>query len=163
MLRAFLAALLVCGFLPQAQAQSLQRIDIVSAGIVKLGKIKTIDNPSLSTESRTESNATLVRRTTTIPGRKDTVFGAEAEFIGSPKGRKVEVRIVWRYPEPGLRNPATGKTTLVDEYSQARVIGERAWFYWNLAEEWTLVPGEWKFEIWQGDRKLATQNFLLQD
>lgn len=44
---------------------------------------------------------------------------------------------------------------------QAR-IGETSYASYTLEDAFELVPGDWVFEIWQGNRKLATQAFRVE-
>jgi hypothetical protein len=88
-------------------------------------------------------------------------FGLDVFIHGSPKGKLVPFRIIWRYPPPGLRNPDTGKTKLTDDYIDEQTLGEKTTFNWTLGSAWTRVPGTWTFEIWYEGRKLATQSFTL--
>jgi hypothetical protein len=33
---------------------------------------------------------------------------------------------------------------------------------YRLTDRWEVVPGVWTLEIWDGDRKLLNQDFLLK-
>ena len=154
------ALLLVCG-VAAAQAQRIEAVDILAAGIYEPGKLKTIEDPSISTGERHEAVATLKKRTTVIPARNNTSFGVTVMIYGRPHGKVVPVRIVWHYPEPGLHNPDTGITKRVDDYIERKALGEETKFYWVLGDDWVLVPGEWTIEIYDQDRLLASQSFTL--
>jgi Domain of unknown function (DUF3859) len=157
-----LATLLGVGSVTPATAQvHVDGIDVVRTGIYKLGKYKEIKNPAISTGQRYEAPATLLRRTTIIPAKTGTTFGLDIMIRGRPRGRLVPFRIVWRYPEPGLRNPDTGKVKLVDDYIDEKNLGHETSFMWSLGADWTAVPGRWTFEIWYEGRMLATQSFTL--
>jgi Domain of unknown function (DUF3859) len=162
-MRIFLAVLLVMGGLSAAQAQKVKvyGADVLRTGIYKMGKYKEIDNPDISTGHRYEAPATLLRRTTVIPAKQGIAFGLDLMIRGTPKGKVVPFRIVWRYPAPGLRNPDTGKVKFLDDYIDRKNLGEETQFYWSLGEAWTAVPGKWTFEIWYEGRMLATQSFTL--
>jgi hypothetical protein len=162
-MRILLVALLLIGGLTAAQAQKVKvyGVDILHTGIYKMGKYKEIDNPSISTGHRYEAPATLTRSTTIIPAQADTTFGLDLKIRGAPRGRLAPFRIVWRYPDPGLRNPDTGKVKFFDDYTDQKRLGEDTTFFWTLGEEWTTIPGRWTFEIWYEGRMLATQSFTL--
>ena len=161
-MRILLVALLLVVGVPAAQAQvRVEGVQVLRAGIYKMGKYKEIDNPDISTGHRYEAPATLTRRTTIIPAKVGTSFGVDIVIRGKPRGKLVPFRIVWRYPAPGLRNPKTGVAKLIDDYIDQKYLGEKTKFYWALGEEWTAVPGRWTFEIWYEGRKLATQDFTL--
>jgi Domain of unknown function (DUF3859) len=164
-MRVLLALLLATVGWSAAQAQSgrIDRIDALKPGIFVFGDTpKSIQDRSISTGQRTEAKEIRnVEVTTLIPARKDTVFGVEGMVVGSPNGASVPVRVVWRYPEPGLTNPDTGITKYLDDYTERRTIGQSVTYYWNLGSEWTLVPGVWTLELYQGERLLLTQRFTL--
>ena len=146
----------------QTQSGGLEGVDVIAAGIYKLGATKEIKDRTISTGQRTVANTTLVRRTTNIPAKPEMVFGIDIHILGKPAGRSVPLHIVWRYPQPGLKNPATGTAKLSDEYDETRKLDETTTYYWTLGPDWTLVPGEWVIEIWSSDKMLAKQTFQLQ-
>ena len=164
-MRVVIALLLSVAALCQAHAQSgyIERIDAQKPGIFVFdSKPQSINDRNISTGQRTETkNIRNVAITTLIPATEDTVFGIEGMIVGSPNGARVPVRVVWRYPAPGLRNPDTGVTKYVDDYTEPRTIGQSVTYYWTLGGEWTLVPGVWVLELYQGDRMLMSQKFHL--
>jgi hypothetical protein len=73
----------------------------------------------------------------------------------------VTIRKITLIPQPGIRNPKTGNTTVRNEYSFKRNIGETAFTNYTLEESWEVAPGTWTFELWAGNRKLASKSFNL--
>jgi len=145
-----------------AQAQTIAGVDILDAGLVSLVDPKTINDPTISTGTMTRSIGTITQSTTTIEAATDVVFGVKVRLRGSPDGRTVSYRVVWKYPEPGLRNPDTGISKRTDEISERQPLGmTKCCYYWTLGAEWTLVPGQWVIEFWDGKRLLASQAFTL--
>jgi hypothetical protein len=145
-----------------AQAQTITGIDILDAGTVKLNASTTIHDSSISTGTRTEATGSIARGTTTIEAAANVVFGVKARLHGRPNGRNVTYRVVWRYPEPGLRNPATGTVKFSDELPNTQPLGStKCCYYWTLGDDWTLVPGRWVIEFWDRDRMLASKAFTL--
>jgi len=71
------------------------------------------------------------------------------------------VRVIWRYPDPGLRNPDSGKTKFKDEYNDTVTLGTESTYYWSVGAEWQRVEGTWTFELWYRDRQLLKQNFEI--
>ena len=93
--------------------------------------------------------------------KADLIFGLEVRVTGKKRGESLPVKIIWRYPDPGLKNPQTGVAKFADQYVDDVTLGNTHTYYWTLGDEWTLVPGVWTFEMWDRDRKIATQNFTL--
>ena len=135
---------------------------VLHTGTYEVGKTKEIDDPNISLGHCYEADATLLHETTTITAKLNAAFGLEIMLEGTPRGKVVPVRIVWRYPDPGLQNPQTGKTKFVDDYMDRREIGKKSTLYWMLRQEWTLVPGTWIFELWYENRALVRQSFRLE-
>ena len=162
-MRILLVGLMVIFALSSAQAQvSVTGGKVLHTGTYKVGETKEIDDPSISSGHRYEADATLLQEATTITAKLNSVFGLDIMIEGSPRGKVIPVRIVWRYPDPGLHNPATGQTKFVDDYMDRREIGKKTTFYWLLGQEWALVPGTWIFELWYENRVLIRQNFKLE-
>ena len=163
-MRILLASLLILiGGLTVAQAQTrAEEGKVIRRGLYELGKLKTVDDPTISTGHRTEaSKTTFKEHTMRIEAAADVVFGLDVVVSGSPRGARLPVRVVWRYPDPGLRNPDTGKTKHKDEYEDAVRLGEEHTYYWSLGADWQQVPGTWTFELWNRDRRLVKQDFTV--
>jgi len=163
-MRTFLTVVFFLGGLSFAHAQTprIDRLDNIKPGVVSLSEAKTITDANISTGQRLEGGSPkIVSVSKNISIKLGTVFGVQVRIIGKQAGAKAPIRVIWRYQQPGLKNPITGKTKFSDEYTDSRPIGESPVFYWNLAEEWTLVPGTWTLELWQDDRKLLVQDFVL--
>ncbi len=164
-MRILLSILIAMAGLSCAQAQSPRiYLDQIQAGIFTVGKFTTVQDSNISTGKRsTASDVKLERVTNNIPAKLDTVFGVRFRIAGSPRNAKVPLTVIWRYPEPGIKNPATGTTKFVDKYISEKRVGEVATFYWNLSVDYVLVPGTWTLEIWQGERQLLAQDFALSE
>jgi hypothetical protein len=163
-MRAFLTVVCFLSALSFAHAQAprIDRLDNIKPGVVSISEVKTINDANISTGQRLEGGSPkIVSVSKDIAIKLGRVFGVQVRIIGKPAGVKAPIKVIWRYPEPGLKNPATGTTKFTDEYTDSRPIGESPVFYWNLAEEWTLVPGTWTLELWQDNRKLLVQDFVL--
>ena len=155
--------LMMCGFTAAHAQVKVDGADVVERGLYKIEKVEAIKDAAISAGQRTEAEEVkLVESAWRIQAKKDIVIGLKVKLSGRPHGRIVPLRVVWRYPEPGLRNPNTGTTMFRDEYvdSKSRIGGTRI-FYWSMSEEWTLVPGTWTFELWHNDRLLVKQDFAL--
>jgi hypothetical protein len=143
-----------------AQSVRVTGARVIAAGIYELtantenGGTK---DKSISTGQRYHIPVRLVRATTTIPLRDKAVFGATFDISGSPKGATAVLRVVWRYPSPGING------RLVDELSTTATIGHRdgSSQTWILGKASGLPIGVWTLELWDGSRLLATQQFTL--
>jgi len=145
-----------------ANAQVAQRVDITEYGVYTMQTEKGTVAPGTAAGSIDEvSNVDLVQTTTVVPAQLGTAFGFRYKITGPPKAT-VTLKNVTRVPAPGMRNPQTGNVTLTDTFYQDRnTVGE---FYrlFRFMELWEIVPGLWTLEIWEGDRALVSQGFLVK-
>jgi hypothetical protein len=144
-----------------APAVRIDRIEIVEKGLYRVEVKEQVEDPNvLSGHRYIHSKGELTESTSTIPAVSGTQFGFRYLVNGEPKGAKVAIRIVARYPEGGRQNPNTGKVALKDEFPQTATIGGPPnFFFFNM--KWGMVPGVWTIEVWCQDRKLAEQKFTL--
>lgn len=140
----------------------IDRIQILDAGIMKaVGEPKPIKNKDISTGTIVEGRTKVVEKTSIIPAKLLTTFGVAVKIFGKEDGARAKLRVLWTYPEPGIKNPATGIGKTEDAYDDVRIIGEHAEYFWSLGQEYSLVLGKWTLELWQGDRRLLRQTFTL--
>lgn len=155
-------ALAMLGGAALAQAVKVERIEVTRPGTYQIEVGKPIPDAGVATGNRVEATAYKnVKVGAGVEAKKGNVIGAELTIVGSPRRGKVPLRMVWRYPAPGLTNPETKATRTSDEYSDTQLIGEKFPVFWGLTQDWHLVPGTWTLEVFQGDRKLVTQEFQL--
>jgi hypothetical protein len=163
-MRGFLSLLaLIAGLsCAQAQAPHVDRLDSVRAGIFSYDKLTASEGKDISTGKFVAASGLRIKQVTrNIPAELKTVFGIELRVVGSPNGKKAPITILWRYPDPGIKNPDTGTTKFFDEYVSYETIGKMTTFYWTLGNDYVLIPGKWVIELRQGDRKLLAQEFIL--
>jgi hypothetical protein len=140
---------------------TVQRIDITEFGIYSTSTQSKL--PSAGTASGTvdqESNIALVQSTTTVPARLGVEFGFRYKIVG-PNPGAVNLKNVTIIPQPGIRNPATGNVTVTSVFNQDRDVGGEYYRLYHMTDPWEVVPGIWRLELWDGDRNLVSQAFLL--
>jgi hypothetical protein len=158
-MRAVCALFLLVGSLVTAHAQALQRVDIEEIGIYTASTDKIQETPgTASGRSQEVSNVQLVKSTTTVLARLGAKFGFRFQLVGH-NGEFVNLQRVTRVPSPGIYNPETGGVTLTSVSSLERKVGGTYYAGYGLDDEWEIVPGTWTLELWDGDRKLASQSF----
>lgn len=140
---------------------AIERIDISSSGIYELEIIRQADHDGQGSEWNTIANVRLARATSSIPLERCVSFGFEYVIVGAPAGAHIPMRMITRFPEPGLRNPHTGQLALTAESLVVRTVGWRHYRVYTFDDDWELIPGVWTLEVWQGERQLAVQSFVL--
>lgn len=159
-MRTLLSFLFLAVLSGAAGAQTIERVEIVDFGMYDIGQ-KMKPTGAFDTAAGVVngvSHIKLADATTTVPARLGVHFGFRYKIIGSAKGT-AKLKIVTLIPDPGIRNPNTGRTTVRNEYVEARPFGSTQYAGYSFDNPWEIVLGTWTKEIWDGDRKLASQNF----
>ncbi len=158
-MRAWFAIGFVLVTLGSAQAQTVQRIEIVESGIFTAHQDRKVEAPGTAVcTTNIVSDVQLVQETATIPARIGVRFGFRYRVVGKGRGT-VTLTKVNRLPAPGLRNPDTGNVTITERTTIEAAIGETRYTGYSFDHDWEFVPGTWTFELWQGDRKLTSRSF----
>ena len=157
-----IAVIVLLGGPALAQSIKVERIEVARPGTYEIEVGKPIPDAGVATGTRVEAAAyKSVKVGTEIEARTGTIIGAELTIVGTPRRVKVPLRVVWRYPAAGLTNPESKVTKTSDEYNDTQLIGEKFPIFWGLTQDWHVVPGTWTLEVFQGDRKLVTQQFQI--
>jgi Domain of unknown function (DUF3859) len=146
----------------QLETVRIDRIEVERPGVYDIQAGISKEDQSVSTGHKITVRVYKNLRTgTQIEAKAGTVIGAELTVVGVPRGGKVPIKVMWRYPPPGLINPETKSANTEDEYTDVQVVGESFPVFWGMTQEWHLVPGTWTLEVWHGERKLAEQRFQI--
>ena len=146
----------------QAETVRIDRIEVERPGVYDIQSGISKEDQSVSTGHKVTVRVYKNLRTgPQIDAKVGTVIGAELTIVGAPRGGKVPIKVVWRYPPPGLINPETKSARTEDEYTDVQVVGEKFPVFWGLTQEWHLVPGTWTLEVWHGERKFVEQQFQI--
>lgn len=161
-MRAIVAVFSLLGLLGAADAQDLKRIDIMEYGIYTSKIDRTDTAPGTATgTTNIVSNIRHVESTTTVPARLGSEFGLRYRLVGTGTD-SVKLKKVWRIPSPGIRNPQTGKITTESVEYTNRKIGSTNYTGYEFEHDWEILPGIWTIELWDGDRKMISQGFLVK-
>jgi hypothetical protein len=144
-------------------AAQTPKIEILQAGIIDLGKVLS-ENAAPGTTSGSVNKVQdykFIETTTTIPAKIGISFGFKHRVVGQPTGKKVDLRVVDRFPPPGIRNTSTNQMQQSDEYVVTKSLGQTTATASTFDDDGDLVPGVWTIEIWYKDQKLAEQRFTV--
>lgn len=106
---------------------------------------------------------TLLHNTTTIVARKGLRFGVRYLINGAPKRAELGLRLVTRFPPAGLFDPVGNLRHHESAYDFRAFIGVPSYREFMFDHEWEIVPGEWIFEFWHGERLIGSQRFCVLD
>jgi hypothetical protein len=158
-MRSFFAFWLLLALPGGAQAQTIQRIEIIEFGIFTRGP-QTIgeDAGSPSGFARAVSKVTLVQRTNIVPARIGAHFGFTFRVIGA-SDTIAKFKYILHIPAPGIRNPNTGNIMETGYHVQECRVGDVCFVGYGLDHDFEIVPGTWTIELWEENHKLASQSF----
>jgi hypothetical protein len=151
-----------------AHAQAIQSIEITEYGIYTTETATSAAAPGTASGKLDQvTNIKLLQSTASVPAHVGIEFGFRYKINGQPAAAPppktgVNLKYVTHIPKPGMRNPETGNVTLTNIFYQEHKVGEELYRLYRLVEPWEIVPGIWTLEIWDGDRKLLSQDFLVK-
>lgn len=100
-----------------------------------------------------------IQRTSVIPARLGTKFGMRYVLAGKREG---DAPLTLLYLTPGVVGPDGARH---DKFEVVQAMAPEAShdvMAFEFTEPHELAPGEWRFLVFQGDRKLAEQAFKVQ-
>jgi hypothetical protein len=159
-----LSCLLAC--IPRAYAQeaSIAGATMLWYGVYTAGSTAVIADPATPTGTRTVSTGITPPNINSdrIPAILNTRFGIGYVLDGTPADGVARIRHVHTFPPGGIVNPATAETNFSEQGEYNFAINRKDLFTGYLFErDFTLVPGVWKFEVWNGDRLLLEKSFTV--
>src|SRR4029077_1434028 len=157
-----IVALLLSSSAAYAQTPQVERIRFTEYGIYTVDRdVQGRDVLGINRAAATNVRHAATLRT--IPAQIGTTFGFRYKVIGRPHAAWVELRQIVIFPSPGLIPSYSSKPITQDEFVLQTRIGETSYASYTLEDAFELVPGNWIFEIWQGNRKLTTQSFRVEN
>jgi hypothetical protein len=160
LLISFLPMLLFAVGAAYAQTPYVERIEITEFGIYTVDReIKGRDSYGVTLGIGTNVQHRETKKN--FPAQIGTSFGFGYAVIGKPDGAAVNLRRVVVFPPPGLQS-FPGKRVPRHESTVEATIGQTNHNLYSLEDSFELVPGIWTVELWYGNRKLATQSFILE-
>jgi hypothetical protein len=153
---------IVLAAVSHAQAQHIDRVEIVEWGIFRSDLQGTLAAPGTATGTENlVANVRLQQVTTTVPALVGTEFGLNFKVVGSPPGVGVRLKHVVRFPKQGLTNPANDKTFSMSEFHSVAIVGQTTYRGYSFDQDWEVETGPWTMEIWHEGRKLAEKQFMV--
>lgn len=163
------AILLLAPPAAELNAQSRDRDDngppvkaqIVWFGVYQPTKTREIDDPTHPSGKRHVTDAQVPPKTNSdrIPHIQGSRFGLSYRLTGARGKTLIKLRHVRYLPEDKVRanrDIPEALTTTLDRYADDEtLIGV------VLGDEVQSPPGIWRFEVWQGNRKLLEKNFTV--
>ena len=144
-----------------AQTPQIRGIEVVDYGLYT-GTIASAQRDSLGVLHSTLSDIQHTKTTRDVPAKLGVRFGFRFKVLGEPKGARVTLRRATIYPPGGLRSPATPNVLHRTGGRFSANLGSEVTFTtYTFDDPWELKAGPWVIEIWDGDRRLAVQEFRV--
>ena len=161
---AVLLLLFIWPALALAQAPRVERIEVIEAGFYTAQETgQTKDAPdSVGGRDTIAKNPKFLKSAPQDSARVGTDFGVRFRTIGHPSNAKVELRSVWKIPEPGIKDPKNGRVYRESVADFTTIVGTSHMRGYSFDEPWEVVRGVWTLQIWQDSRKLLERSFTIQ-
>ena len=158
-----MSAWLVLLFAGSLWAQPAPRvtIEVLESGLYTAEVEKKLQDPSVLGVRSVVRNVRFYEKTSRVPAKLGTRFGFRYQLRGIGKDEAVELTKLTVFPSGGMTDPARGISQAANR-SVLRVKGETPFTTgYSFDEEWEIVAGEWRIELWLGGRKLAEQRYTV--
>jgi len=77
-------------------------------------------------------------------------------------GMPISLKYVTRFPAPGLLKPGSAAPLMQVESQISCLVGVACTAHYTFDESWEIVPGIWRFEIYDGNKKLLEESIEVQ-
>ncbi len=147
-----------------AQAPRVERIEVIEAGFYtaqETGQTKVAPD-SVGRRDTVTNNPKFLKSAPQESARVGTEFGVRFRTIGHPRNAKVELRSVWKIPEPGIKDPKSGTVYRESVADFTTNVGTSHVRGYSFDNPWEVVRGVWALQIWQDNRKLLEHSFTIR-
>ncbi len=160
-LKALFLALLVVFTAAFAVAEDQSTVKMTDYGIyIRTKPTALIDAPNTQTGVVNDKmKYKFTERTLTVPGAVGTSFGYQWTF-SAPAGTP-PVEFSMRTIHPPTKNPKTGETATIDQYTKEYSPNTTMLRGFTFEEEWEIAPGKWTMQVYLGDKVILEKTFTV--
>jgi len=146
----------VCG-----QELRVDGIDVVDYGLYS-ASVTSAQRDAQGILQNTSTNIEHLQTTRDVPAQIGVRFGFRFRLTGAPSGTQVQLKKITIFPPGGLRSPASTQAISRSESILTETVGDEVnYTAYKFDDPWELVIGSWTIELWYGDRKLTSQEFMV--
>ncbi len=91
-----------------------------------------------------------------------TTFSMKVRTVGRPEGADVVLRFVWRAPRLEGQTNKFLRFKRMNAVEVPTKIGAEVERTFEFKEQWQIVSGTWRAEVWNGRRRLAMRRFAVK-
>ncbi len=137
----------------------VQEAYILKAGRYKAKLLKRKPGTGQQRRRNLSERFKFIDESMQIPAVKGSRFGMRFVILGEPRGSEIEIRVFRHHPP--MKNPRAQELSLLSTYTRKIQLNYPQVIGYGFDEDWELVPGEHRFQIYHGPRKLLEQVFTV--
>jgi hypothetical protein len=136
---------------------------VLSYGLAKsVGQQEQEGNPGTPTDLRRIEGLVIAAKTSIITAKKGAQFGLTYSVSGLPPDEIVNIRRITIHPAFRLPDGKILTEHKSDTKLQTTAAGTLSTFFgWEFTDDFEFVTGNWREEIWYGDKKLVEHWFRI--
>jgi hypothetical protein len=132
---------------------------ILKAGRYEARRIKRQPGSGQKDRRNLYAGFKFIDEATRIPGIKGYRFGLRFVILGEPRGQEIEIRIFRHHPP--VKDTSGKKISRLTTYTQKAQLNAAQVIGYGFDHDWELVPGEHRFQVYYGPKKLLEQVFTV--
>ncbi len=147
---------------PPASADKVPEITLVrvlKAGRYEAKLIKRQPGGGQKVRRNLYERFKFIEETTRIPAIKGYRFGMRFIIVGEPAYQEIELRVFRHHPP--VKKPGSKHASRLSTYTKKAQLNYATVVGYGFDHDWELVPGEHRFQIYLGPKKLIEQVFTV--
>lgn len=141
------------------KAPVIQSAHILKAGRYNAKHIKRKPGSGQQGQRNLYERFKFIDEATRIPAVKGHRFGMRFVIVGEPRGAEIEIRIFRHHPP--VKKPGNKQVSVLSTYTRKIQLNIPQVIGYGFDEDWELVPGEHRFQVYFGPKKLIEQVFTV--
>jgi hypothetical protein len=140
--------------------ESKYTVEILDYGICTTKTTNSFQDPRNATKSLDTTNIRFLKKTDKVEGKIEVEFGILYKIHGPSEPRKVPGQHIWIFPK-AMTNPKNNRTSQRAARDFSYTLEENWHSAYSFDNDWEIIPGVWRVEIWVAGQKLAEKSFTV--
>ena len=137
----------------------IQLVRVLKAGRYEAKLIKRQPGGDQTARRNLYERFKFIEETTRIPAIKGYRFGLRFVIVGEPAYKEIELRVFRHHP--AVKKPGSQHASSLSTYTKKAQLNHATVVGYGFDHDWELVPGEHRFQIYLGPKKLIEQVFTV--
>ena len=155
-------ALIFGAWTPVADADktpAIQLVRVLKAGRYEAKLIKRQPGGGDKIRRNIYERFKFIEETTRIPAIKGYRFGMRFIIVGEPAFKEIRLRVFRHHPP--VKKPGSKQASSLSTYTKKAQLNVATVVGYGFDHDWELAPGEHRFQIYLGPKKLIEQVFTV--